>query len=246
MTDRTFVAWRWYRSTRATSRLIGYEWPGWVSRDTTASLAGRGGGQGRQYQPCICIYICICMYIELSPSSQPSPQLLSTTIHHDHHHIQIRASLPPSSLLSLTPPQIVYKHYQRALSLWPKDRLRPDCQLQDVLLRRVNKTFLPTPAFSPETGEEVDAPAIDEARELEQVNALYSLLDGRYAGKVSQRRGERGMRADEIKYPPQSKLMKPTSNPEHYTNLLAELEAAPERSAWERIKNRLGGIFRLQ
>jgi len=48
-----------------------------------------------------------------------------------------------------------------------------------------------------------------------------------------------------MQYQPSNSLMQPASNPNHYSNLLAELDAAPERSTWERIKNRLGGIFRL-
>jgi len=125
---------------------------------------------------------------------------------------------------------IVYKHYQRALSMWPKDRLRPECQFQDVLMKRVERTFLPTPGYSPETGEALDAPSVDERRELAQVNALYSLLEGRYAEK----------------YQPRNTLMHPASNPNHYSNLLAELDAAPDRSTWGWIKNRLSGVFRFQ
>ncbi|TLS23087.1 uncharacterized protein PpBr36_06615 [Pyricularia pennisetigena] len=54
---------------------------------------------------------------------------------------------------------VAAKHFSAALGRWPKDPLRPERQLQDVLSKRL------------ETGEGVD---------LRQANALYSLLDNRY------------------------------------------------------------------
>ncbi len=80
--------------------------------------------------------------------------------------------------------QALYRHNLRALSLWPRDALRPECQFPDTLLRRAQKTFLPTPKFSPETGEKIDAPAFNERLEKERVNAMYSLVEGRYGEEV--------------------------------------------------------------
>ena len=79
---------------------------------------------------------------------------------------------------------MLYRHNLRALSLWPRDALRPDCQFPDTMLKRAQKTFLPTPKFSPETGEVIEAPAFNERLEKERVNALYSLVEGRFGNKV--------------------------------------------------------------
>jgi hypothetical protein len=66
--------------------------------------------------------------------------------------------------------QLAYRLQLRAVSRWPKDRLRPDAQLHDAVRRRIARRR---------------AAAWDESAELEQANALYSLLDGRYAAKAS-------------------------------------------------------------
>jgi len=126
---------------------------------------------------------------------------------------------------------IAYKHYLRALSRWPKDSLRPECQFQDAMRRRIDRRFLP--ASSPDTPNGAQAVAnspIDERLELEQVNAIYSLLENRYSRN----------------YPITGSLMKPTSNPNHYTDLIKELEQAPERSLFGRMINRWKGFLRFQ
>lgn len=82
---------------------------------------------------------------------------------------------------------MVYRHYLRALSRWPKDPLRPETQFQDFIRRRVDRTFGVAPAApssAAATPQSALEKPLDEARELEQVNALYSLLEGRYAQKV--------------------------------------------------------------
>ncbi|TVY57296.1 hypothetical protein LSUE1_G007350 [Lachnellula suecica] len=112
-----------------------------------------------------------------------------------------------------------YKHYLRALSRWPKDPLRPDCQFQEVIRRRVAKRFYPVAGES----------AVNEAAELEQVNALYSLLSNRYTHKFK-------ITGD---------LMRPKSGPEHYTRLIKELEEAPGRSRWGRFTNKWKGFLRF-
>ncbi|ELR06198.1 hypothetical protein GMDG_07853 [Pseudogymnoascus destructans 20631-21] len=120
---------------------------------------------------------------------------------------------------------VAYKHLVRALSLWPKDRLRPDCQLQDILLARANKTFIPAASASG-----APTPAINERAELENANALYSLLDNRYA----------------LRYQPRKNLlMRPASNPDHYNDIIEEIDAAPSRGMWGRIRNRLSGLLRF-
>ncbi|KAF8866104.1 hypothetical protein BDZ45DRAFT_795758 [Acephala macrosclerotiorum] len=126
---------------------------------------------------------------------------------------------------------IAYKHYIRALSRWPKDNLRPDCQFQDAMRKRIDRRFLP--ASSPNTPNAAQAvvnSAVDERLELEQANVLYSLLENRYIRK----------------YPITGSLMKPASNPTHYEDLVKELEEAPERSFWGRLTNRWKGFLRFQ
>jgi cytochrome b pre-mRNA-processing protein 6 len=76
--------------------------------------------------------------------------------------------------LSLTSPQAAANHFRGALTRWPKDALRPECQLQDVLTKRLAKGTL-APATRDITQEQAD---------LKQANALYSLLEDRYKNKV--------------------------------------------------------------
>jgi len=126
---------------------------------------------------------------------------------------------------------IAYKHYIRALSRWPKDNLRPDCQFQDVMRKRLDKRFIPASSPNSPNATQVAANSgIDEKMELEQANVLYSLLENRYSRK----------------YPITGSLMKPASNPTHYEDLMKELEEAPERSWWGRMTNRWKGFLRFQ
>jgi len=125
---------------------------------------------------------------------------------------------------------IAYKHYLRALSRWPKDKLRPECQFQDAMRRRIDRRFLPASSpNTPNAAQAVANSAIDEKVELEQVNAIYSLLENRYSRK----------------YPITGSLLKPASNPTHYTDLVKELEEAPDRSWFGRTVNRWKGFLRF-
>lgn len=76
--------------------------------------------------------------------------------------------------------QVAYKHYMRALSRWPKDTLRPESQFQDAMRRRIDRKFLPNSSAASY------AVPVNEKEELDQANALYSLLENRYQRKVSQ------------------------------------------------------------
>jgi len=69
----------------------------------------------------------------------------------------------------------------------------------------------------------------DEKAELEQVNALYSLLENRYSRKFALT----------------GSLMRPASSPTHYTDLVRELDEAPQRGWWERTKNQWKGFLRF-
>lgn len=127
--------------------------------------------------------------------------------------------------------QVAAKHLQGVLSRWPKDTLRPDCQLQDVLARRLDKT----------TG------AAQGNVDLKQTNALYSLLEDRYKNKVNlfSRLNILIWRTDTLQYRAPTKIFEPQSNPTYYNELIKELEEAPNRSFLQRIAKRLSGMIRL-
>ncbi|KXX81285.1 Cytochrome B pre-mRNA-processing protein 6 [Madurella mycetomatis] len=114
---------------------------------------------------------------------------------------------------------VAAKHLQGVLHRWPKDPLRPNCQLQDVLARRLGKGAL-TPAVRGTGQGQAD---------LKQTNALYSLLEDRYKNK----------------YRAAAKMFEPESNPAYYKELIKELEEAPNRSFFGRIAKRLSGMIRL-
>lgn len=70
----------------------------------------------------------------------------------------------------------------RALERWPKDLLRPEASFQDAMRRRLDRRIKPVKDSPGRTPLE-----INEKAELEQVNALYSLLEDRYKQKVKKR-----------------------------------------------------------
>ncbi|RFU24573.1 hypothetical protein B7463_g11761, partial [Scytalidium lignicola] len=112
---------------------------------------------------------------------------------------------------------VAYRHYQRILSKWPKDPLRPEVQFQNAMRRRIDRQF-------------AAQSSVNEKAELENVNTLYSLLGNRY----------RQM------YPIKGSLLQPASNTTHYTDLMKELEEAPTRSWFGRMTNRWRGFLRFQ
>lgn len=85
----------------------------------------------------------------------------------------------------------MYKHYQRILSQWPVDLLRPEVSFQKTIQRRIDTQLRPTTTalqdnvISNQAQASVPTPkAFDEQGELEQVNVLYSFLENRYTKKV--------------------------------------------------------------
>ncbi|KAL9103316.1 MAG: hypothetical protein Q9163_001622 [Psora crenata] len=131
----------------------------------------------------------------------------------------------------------IYKHYQRILSSWPIDPLRPEVSFQKAIQRRVDTRLKPTTALAQdstasheEAQPTVPPPkALDEKDELAQVNVLYSFLENRYAKK----------------YPLSERMMKPASNPTHYEDLVKELEEAPNRSWLGAKLNKWKGFLRF-
>ncbi|QDS77865.1 hypothetical protein FKW77_000214 [Venturia effusa] len=109
----------------------------------------------------------------------------------------------------------IAKHYSRILSQWPKDLIRPEVQFQKVIQTR---------AANAATIHEGEVTA-----ELKNVNALYSLLDNRYSKK----------------YPVPKRLLRPTSSPTYYDDLLVQLNQVPTQSRWSSLMARLKGLVRL-
>lgn len=135
---------------------------------------------------------------------------------------------------------IVYKHYQRVLTQWPVDLLRPEVSFQEVMRGRIDKRLLPSSSHTPQQPQDkvrandalatpVPSQPFDEKGELEQVNVLYSLLENRYSKK----------------YPLSDRILKPASNPTYYDALLKEFREAPQRSWFQRAINRWNGFLRF-
>ncbi|KAK3081796.1 hypothetical protein LTS18_002645 [Coniosporium uncinatum] len=114
--------------------------------------------------------------------------------------------------------QTIARHYARIIQQWPHDPLRPTVSFTKLLEKRAAKA-----AAKPGTVTEQQA-------ELRNVNALYSLLDDRYTKK----------------YPVSSAVLRPTSDPDYYDRLIAELHEAPRRSWFGRFINRWKGFLRFK
>jgi cytochrome b pre-mRNA-processing protein 6 len=71
--------------------------------------------------------------------------------------------------------------------------------------------------------------AWDETKEMEQVNALYNLLENKYV--------------QEHPLPPT--LRNPASSPTYYDDLMREMQEAPTRSWFGAFVKRIKGSFRL-
>ena len=80
------------------------------------------------------------------------------------------------------------------------------------------------------SGDSKVAAPWDEAKELAQANALYSLLENRYMNE----------------YPFPGTLRYPQSKPTHYDDILREFEEAPDRTWLQRLWLRIQGSVRLQ
>jgi len=117
--------------------------------------------------------------------------------------------------------------------------------------RRIDRRFLPPSSSTTlNAAQSVANSPIDEKLELEQVNAIYSLLENRYTRKVWLQFGyeiEKETHSLTCKqYPISGSLMKPASNPTHYTDLIKELEEAPQRSWFSTMTNKWKGFLRFQ
>jgi len=83
-------------------------------------------------------------------------------------------------------------------------------------------------------GNEANVQAIDltwnEAKEMKQVNALYALLENRFAKDA----------------PLPERLRFPASQPTHYDSIIAESDRAPSRGFFTKVTDKVKGMIRLR
>ncbi|UNI15572.1 hypothetical protein JDV02_002096 [Purpureocillium takamizusanense] len=106
--------------------------------------------------------------------------------------------------------------YSDAFAKWPKQDLRPDYQLQDVLRRAVEERYA--------------GAKTNEAEELLKARALQFLVQNKFRDRYK------------LKGP----MLEPQSQPTYFEDLVREIEEAPRRTWLERLGKRLSGIIRLQ
>jgi len=141
---------------------------------------------------------------------------------------------------------LALKHWSRILRRWPVDRVRPEnVSFQKLMTRRLEKHQKTSQSSPPTTTGAAAAPPAsvpssskvasqkkiewDEQAELEQANALYALLEDRYARE----------------YPLPGVLRQPASNPTYYDDLVKEMHEAPTRSWLGSLAKRIQGSFRF-
>ncbi|KAG6038689.1 hypothetical protein E4U41_003856 [Claviceps citrina] len=107
--------------------------------------------------------------------------------------------------------------YADAFAKWPKQDLRPDYQLQDVLRAAVDERYR---NFKPSM----------EAEETLKARALQFLVQNKYNDRFKLR----------------GPMLEPKSQPTYFSDLVREIEEAPRRTWLERLGKRLSGMIRLQ
>ncbi|KAG6001015.1 hypothetical protein E4U21_004772 [Claviceps maximensis] len=107
--------------------------------------------------------------------------------------------------------------YADAFAKWPKQDLRPDYQLQDILRAAVEERYK---SLKPGM----------EAEETLKARALQFLVQNKYN--------------DRFKL--QGPMLEPKSQPTYFHDLVKEIEEAPRRTWLERLGKRLSGMIRLQ
>ncbi|KAG5946481.1 hypothetical protein E4U53_006581 [Claviceps sorghi] len=107
--------------------------------------------------------------------------------------------------------------YADAFARWPKQDLRPDYQLQDILRAAVDERYKNL------------EPAM-EAEEILKARALQFLVQNKYNERFKL----------------QGPLLEPKSQPTYFNDLIREIEEAPRRTWLERLGKRLSGMIRLQ
>ncbi|VUC24375.1 unnamed protein product [Clonostachys rosea] len=116
-----------------------------------------------------------------------------------------------------------HRIYTEVLSKWPKQELRPDYQLQDVIRATIDKRFQ---TYQPSM----------EAEELVKARSLQFLQQNRWNEKAC---------STNTRYKLSGQMLKPSSQPTYFDDLIREIEEAPKRTWFERLGKRLSGMIRL-
>ncbi|KAG9252142.1 uncharacterized protein F5Z01DRAFT_676380 [Emericellopsis atlantica] len=112
---------------------------------------------------------------------------------------------------------ISYRIATEALSKFPKQELRPDYQIQDVLKKTLEARFA---NYNPSK----------EAEELFRARSLQMLQENRFMDR----------------YKLSGRMLEPNSQPTYFADLVREIEEAPKRTWFERLGKKLSGMVRLQ
>ncbi|KAK4612003.1 hypothetical protein CLAFUW4_13096 [Fulvia fulva] len=151
------------------------------------------------------------------PDARPSPKV----VHPPSMTMPLNIHVQTSALrYTYTPSQLSYIMSRQTIAAHYARLLTR--WPQDVL--RPEKSF--TKIFQPRV-QTPPAPCRDEEKE---VNAAYLLLDNAFTKQFRL----------------QQRLLKPDSNPEHYTALKQELEELPHRTWFGNLKRRLTNMVRLK
>ncbi|KAK6377456.1 hypothetical protein LTR64_000838 [Lithohypha guttulata] len=133
--------------------------------------------------------------------------------------------------------QIALRHWQRIISRWPIDKVRPEAvSFQALMKKRLERYQNPSSAntITKVQGTEANAAPINltwnENREMKQTNVLYALLENRFQKES----------------PLPDRLRYPASEVNHYDMIIKESERAPSRSFLDKLTNRLKGMIRLR
>jgi cytochrome b pre-mRNA-processing protein 6 len=157
---------------------------------------------------------------------RPALSIVATT--HPQCLQQYAHSRCPFPLPDLAHTHQVAKQYTRLIALWPKDALRPNLPFTRAIEHRgvpYGVEPLPRPDDAQEQKKKITSIASEPAAptplspqaEQAQINALFSLLENRYSNK----------------YALSQSVFEPRSAPDHYTNLMREIEKAPQKTWWQ-------------
>ncbi len=127
--------------------------------------------------------------------------------------------------------------YSDVFAKWPKQDLRPDYQLQDVLGKTVDARF------------QSYKPAM-ERQEILKARALQFLVQDKFKDRVCAEpkppSNGSNLLTRLLQYKLQGPMLHPKSQPTYFDDLVREIEEAPNRSWFGRLGKRLSGMIRLQ
>lgn len=128
-----------------------------------------------------------------------------------------------------------YRIAIEALSKFPKQELRPDYQIQDVLRKTIDARFA---NYKPSM----------EAEEMFKARSLQMLQENRFMDRVRSmtRTPSEQWLITYKQYKLSGRILEPKSQPTYFTDLVHEIEEAPKRTWFERLGKKLSGMVRLQ